>query len=100
SAMVTNYLPSLQFIGNGKGFPIYLGKDSIGKVSNISKSFQQKIDLSEIDIVYYIYAVLNSKEYLERYSNNLKKEFPRIPIFKNKEKFVEIGRKLVDLHLN
>lgn len=30
----------------------------------------------------------------------MQKALPRIPLLKNKEKFVEIGRKLADLHLN
>lgn len=48
----------------------------------------------------YIYAVLNSKSYREKYSNNLGKEMPRIPFLKDFEKWSEIGKKLIDLHLN
>ena len=33
-------------------------------------------------------------------SNDLKKDLPRIPLLKNKDKYFEIGRKLSDLHLN
>ena len=36
----------------------------------------------------------------KRYANDLKKDLPRIPLLKNKDKYVEIGRKLSDLHLN
>ncbi|MHB9649513.1 DEAD/DEAH box helicase [Weissella paramesenteroides] len=100
SALITNLIPSLQFIGNGKGFPMYKGSDSFGKIDNISDSFKQKINLTSEEVVFYIYAVLNSSTYLEQYSSDLNKAFPRIPLLKNKEKYVEIGRELADLHLN
>lgn len=35
-----------------------------------------------------------------KYFADLSKEFPRIPNLKNKEKFINVGRKLMDLHLN
>ncbi|BCD26639.1 hypothetical protein BC30090_p1269 (plasmid) [Bacillus cereus] len=54
----------------------------------------------EDDVPYYIYAVLNSIDYRNIFNHNLSKETPRIPLLKNKEKYVEIGRKLADLHLN
>ena len=56
--------------------------------------------MSEEDSFCYVYGVLHSPEYKEKYSSDLKKALPRIPLLKNKEKFVEIGRKLADLHLN
>ena len=43
---------------------------------------------------------LNSREYQEKYANDLKKDLARIPIVKNKEKYVEVGQKLMELHLN
>ena len=49
---------------------------------------------------YYIYALLHSGKFIKKYENNLLKDTPRIPKVKNKEKYVEIGRKLADLHLN
>lgn len=100
SALITEFVPNLQYNGNGKGFPMYSGEDNLGKINNISESFKKKINLDADDIVYYIYAVLNSKEYLNKYASDLKKAFPRIPILKNKEKYVEIGKALADLHLN
>ncbi|HDG6471786.1 TPA: helicase, partial [Staphylococcus aureus] len=43
SAMITDILPNFQFIGNGKGFATYKGKDSLRLVDNISNSFKKKI---------------------------------------------------------
>lgn len=100
SALITELTPSFQFNGNGKGFPMYKGADSFGKIDNISDSFKQKINLTSEEVVFYVYAVLNSSTYLEQYSSDLNKAFPRIPLLKNKEKYVEIGRELADLHLN
>lgn len=48
----------------------------------------------------YIYAVLNSKSYREKYSNNLGKEMPRIPFLKDFWGWSNIGKDLIDLHLN
>lgn len=100
SALITTLIPSLHFNGNGKGFPMYKGTDSLGKINNISDSFKNRINLSSEEVVFYVYAILNSRPYLERYASDLNKAFPRIPIVKYKEKYVEIGRKLSDLHLN
>src|SRR5690606_22842548 len=36
----------------------------------------------------------------EKYANDLNKALPRIPVVKNKNKFIEIGQQLADLHLN
>ncbi|MGA0506516.1 type ISP restriction/modification enzyme, partial [Escherichia coli] len=43
SAMITDILPNFQFIGNGKGFATYKGKNSFMLVDKISNSFKKKI---------------------------------------------------------
>lgn len=53
-------------------------------------------------IFYYIYAILYSNTYREKYQEFLKIDFPRIPFTKNYELFkrlVELGEQLVQLHL-
>lgn len=52
------------------------------------------------DTFAYVYGLLNSREYQEKYANDLKKDLARIPIVKHKEKYVEVGKALMDLHLN
>ena len=55
------------------------------------------------DIFYYIYGLLHSEEYRERYADNLSKQLPRIPRMKNYADFVafnQAGRDLAALHLN
>ncbi|MBE2188338.1 MAG: hypothetical protein IAE98_02625 [Candidatus Kapabacteria bacterium] len=55
-----------------------------------------------IDILDYIYAVLHSPAYREKYKEFLKIDFPRIPFPTDKEKFwelVRIGGEIRELHL-
>lgn len=59
--------------------------------------------ISKEDIFYYVYGILHSQDYRERYADNLSKELPRIPAVKKIVDFwafSEAGRALADLHLN
>jgi hypothetical protein len=54
------------------------------------------------EVFNYIYAVLHSQGYRERYSEFLRVDFPRLPLAKNADLFVSLaglGRELVALHL-
>ncbi len=54
------------------------------------------------DIFYYIYAILYSNIYREKYLDFLKTGFPRIPFTKDPElffKFSGLGKRLADFHL-
>lgn len=60
-------------------------------------------DISKEDVFYYVYGLLHSTDYRERYSVNLKKELPRIPCVKIAADFwvfSKAGRALADLHVN
>ena len=64
-----------------------------GNAKNITKEM----------IFYYVYGLLHSKEYRERFADDLKKSLPRIPIVDKVEDFMDFsqyGRKLAELHLN
>jgi len=83
-------------------------KERKEKKSNISyKLFKilsdaYKNQLSSDEIFYYIYAVLYSNLYREKYAEFLKIDFPQIPFTKNYDLFIkltEFGKRLVDLHL-
>lgn len=103
SCLVVDKIPNLHLMDTGQGFyrdDNGLTDNLLVDTSNLNDSFKGKINLSDDDVFYYVYGVLHSKEYREKYANNLKKELPRIPILKNKEKFVEVGRRLAELHLN
>lgn len=56
-------------------------------------------DLTKEDIFYYVYGILHSPEYRERFDANLKKELPRIPLANDFAAFANAGRGLARLHL-
>lgn len=60
-------------------------------------------EISKEDVFYYIYGLLHSTDYRERFKNNLAKQLPRIPAVKTFEDFAafrDAGRALGDLHVN
>lgn len=72
------------------------------KIVKIASKKYSKI-ISYDDIFYYVYGIFHSKSYIESFKNDLKKEFPRIPLVENYEDFIafsKAGKKLADLHLN
>ena len=61
-----------------------------------------KTTFAPIDLLDYIYAVLHSPEYREKYKEFLKIDFPRVPYPQDSEKFwqlVKLGGELRQLHL-
>ena len=131
SVLMTNHVPCLDTIEKGQCFPLYVydeAKNDVNfglfdKGSIRDNSFTRKSAISEgainhykdhyinlknvmisaDDLFYYIYGLLHSPEYRERFQNNLSKELPRIPAVKRYEDFVafsEAGRKLGELHVN
>lgn len=54
-------------------------------------------------IFFYVYGILHSPEYQNRFASDLKKSLPRIPIVENVNDFMDFytyGKKLAELHLN
>lgn len=59
--------------------------------------------ISKEDLFYYIYGLLHSEEYREKYADNLMKQLPRIPrarAYHDFTAFSDAGRNLAQLHLN
>lgn len=50
-------------------------------------------------IFQYVYGVLHDPVYREKYAQNLKREFPRIPFYADFRKWAEWGEKLMALHI-
>ena len=102
--LITNCIPDYQFMMNGQGFMRYDNKENNSLLEfpkdNMNQSFSDELGLSLDDTFAYVYGLLNSREYQKKYANDLKKDLARIPIVKNIEKYVEIGKELMDLHLN
>ena len=95
----------------GYVFPLYIYTEEFGeekKNPNIKeegwKQFNDAIgrEASPEELLAYVYAVLHSPAYRERYRDFLKVDFPRIPLPASQgefERLAEIGRRLMDLHL-
>lgn len=92
-------------------FPLYVNKENMGKeekVPNFKAEIYNKIaDGLGIrpkpeELFDYIYAVLYSPSYREKYKEFLKIDFPRVPYPTDKAKFealLNIGHELINLHL-
>lgn len=106
STLVSNLIPNLHLEYNGQGFMRYdnekSDESSLFETShdNVNQEFADKLGLSLDDTFAYVYGLLNSPEYQQKYANDLKKDLARIPVVAEKEKYVEIGKKLMDLHIN
>jgi predicted helicase len=58
-------------------------------------------EITKDDLFYYVYGLLHSQDYRQRFADNLNKELPRIPAVKKAEDFwafVAAGKRLGDLH--
>ena len=96
---------------NANVFPLYLYTKEFGeekKNPNLKKEEWQKFndavgkETTPEEILAYIYAVLHSPSYRERYKEFLKVDFSRIPLPKTAKEFnrlTAIGQQLIDLHL-
>ncbi|SUB27293.1 DEAD/DEAH box helicase [Avibacterium gallinarum] len=116
SAIISSIIPDVQLLANGQCFPLYLyeeDKKEQGKYHRTDAITDQGLtyfteyyadfNIQKEDIFYYIYGLLHSEEYRERYADNLKKQLPRIPRVKNIKDFwlfVQAGRALAELHLH
>lgn len=107
-------------------FPLYLASDNTAlltdgqRLMNVSPMFIEELaktsglrfttgirgDLKKTmgpeDLFYYVYALLNSNSYRDEFNEDLKTDFPRIPIPSNKpylSKLVRLGEDLAKIHL-
>ncbi len=57
--------------------------------------------ITKDDLFHYVYGILHSEDYRDRFADNLSKQLPRIPAVKRAEDFwafVEAGKRLGNLH--
>lgn len=125
SALITNSIADLHFIGDTQLFPLYWYEESKTRqlslfdenpeseyirhdgISNwILNEVRTRLKLKSIDkemIFYYIYGFLHSPEYRTMFEADLKKSLPRIPIIEDVDAFrdfYQAGKALAKLHLN
>lgn len=96
---------------NCRFFPLYVYQENMGKeerIPNLNSQIVKQIEkalgqeVAPQDLFDYIYAVLHSPSYRERYKEFLKIDFPRIPYPTDWDKFrdlAEKGAELRKLHL-
>lgn len=126
--LIADVPPSLQPYHNTQCFPLYLyGEPADGDEESLfgastahsSRDLNRRDAITDVglahfadaypdekigkeDLFYYVYGLLHSSEYRERFADNLSKELPRIPRVKTAVDFwhfSKAGRSLADLHI-
>ncbi|GHR92130.1 hypothetical protein VN1279_09320 [Helicobacter pylori] len=107
SALVSDAIPDIHFIGDAKSLPLWcyddLGRRDYaisGYALNLFRRHYQDNAITEEEIFYYIYAIFHHKGYLEKYKNSLAKEAPRIALSEDFKELSMLGKQLAELHLN
>ena len=127
TCIITDQLPDLELIGKSQCFPLYwyeerketqaslfdldtsddkfIRRDGITDwiLKEVRKRFGNAKAITKEHIFYYVYGILHSPQYRERFAADLKKSLPRIPIVDNIQDFMafyKAGKALAELHLN
>lgn len=104
SVLATDLIPNMHLQDTGQGFMRYNNEQDenelVPDTDNVSVAFATELGLTTDETYAYVYGLLNSLEYQQKYANDLKKDLARIPIVKNIQKYAEIGQQLLDLHIN
>ena len=125
TVILTNCLTDLHFDGDSQCFPLYWYEENKNKQKSLfdAESSDDYIrrdgitdwiltevrtrygtrNITKEMIFYYVYGLLHSKDYRERFAADLKKSLPRIPIVDSLDDFMDFykaGKALADLHLN
>lgn len=125
--LITDSVPDLHFIGDSQCFPLYWYDENKGEqevslfgttneerwtqrdgitdwcLQEVRSRFAGAKSITKEDIFYYVYGLLHSPHYRERFADDLRKALPRIPIVERAEEFIafsKAGRELAQLHLH
>ena len=102
TSLAVNVIPDVNlFAGGSQNLPEYF-YDSLGRYSAYNNKIvndELKI-VSKDDVLPFVYGILHSVDYEKKYALDLAKEFPRIANVKDKDKFINIGKELMELHIN
>jgi predicted helicase len=107
---ISNSVIELKFNSHDRNsniFPLYLYSDDGSRETNLNPLIVKELEnligqISPENILDYVYAVLHSPNYREKYREFLKIDFPRVPYPKNAEQFKKLatkGKELRELHL-
>ncbi|WP_334108984.1 DEAD/DEAH box helicase [Methylobacillus sp.] len=128
SALVTNHVPNMHLTDSGQCFPLYWyekvedgaepqgemfssvgAPDTDGYVRRDAitdwalgafRGHYGDATITKEGIFWYVYGILHSPEYKQRFAADLKKMLPRIPFAEDFNAFSDAGRRLGDWHLN
>jgi len=104
----------LHFLGDTVGLPLHRFVSDDAKVDNITdwalKQFathyaqesgkgRRGRKITKEQIFHYCYAVLHDPVYREKYAQNLKREFPRIPFYPDFWQWAAWGEALMQMHI-
>lgn len=106
--LATNVIPDLHLTGDSQCFPLYIfDEDGTNRRDNITDwgleqftSHYHDATITKLDVFHYVYGILHDPAYREKYAANLKRELPRIPFADNFWKVVELGKRLMELHVH
>lgn len=68
-------------------------------IAQFTARYGAAAEITKDDIFAYVYAVLHDPVYRETYALNLKREFPRIPLYDDFKRWRDWGQSLLDLHI-
>ncbi|HRK08756.1 MAG TPA: DEAD/DEAH box helicase family protein [Pseudobdellovibrionaceae bacterium] len=126
SVLATSEVPDVHLLDTGQCFPLYLyekpkkgenldlllsdlkpDSDGYVKYDAITNFALQEFRttygdqmITKEDIFYYVYGLLHSSTYRNRYQHDLKKMLPRIPMVQNFWAYSSKGRELANLHIS
>jgi predicted helicase len=106
-SLATETLTGLDFLEKTKSIGLYFFNDNGEKIDNITDwghkqftDYYKDKKIKKEDIFNYTYAVLHNPAYRKKYELNLKREFPRLPFYKDFWQWAKWGKALMDLHIN
>jgi len=92
--------------GGAQCLPLYRYEPDGSRTDNITDWGLQQFTrhypnrrITKENIFHYAYAVLHNPAYRRKYEINLKREFPRLPFYRDFRKWVRWGKALTDLHI-
>ena len=109
-SLIVDSIADWHFVGAAAGtqcLPIYTYDCDGNRSENITdwalqqfRDNYQDSQIQRLDIFHYTYAVLHHPAYRQKYEINLKRDFPRLPLYADFWQWANWGRDLMDWHIN
>jgi hypothetical protein len=116
-AFITDRIVDYGFMCNTQIFPLYIytevntpyGKtfqkhynitdQALDFFRNALKNKNKDNDITKEDIFFYVFGLLSTPSYVEKFRNNLSKELPTVPILERFREISKLGRQLAGVQL-